>query len=236
MHEGIGLMLWTKDFLFLHYPKAAGKSLARAFLQAWETPIWGLVSPGQVGELSDLVRDGVELRVEGSHQNATTAARILQEQGLDIGSLKAVFVAIRDPRDLIYSTYRFMRERYPKMTHKPNFVLAGTLPFDQFVARFNVADYNNYLTLHGEPLSNLRIIRFEHMAEDMHRYAEEFGFAKVELPHLNASRRGHYREAMAPEIEAIIAKKYRALYDRGLYPRLHAIDAPVSWAPDGTVS
>ena len=212
-------MLWTKDFLFLHYPKAAGKSLTRAFLQAWETPIRGLISPGQVGELSDLVRDGVELRVEGSHQNAITAARILHEQGIDIRSLKAVFVAVREPRDLIYSTYCFMRERYPKMTHKPNFVLAGTLPFDRFVVQFNVADYNNYLALRGEPLPNLRIIRFERMAEDMHRYGEEFGFAKVELPHLNASTRGHYREAMTPDIEAVISDKYRALYDRGFYPQ-----------------
>jgi hypothetical protein len=40
-------MLWTDDFLFLHIPKTAGKSLTKAFVQSLGRPMTCIVSKGQ---------------------------------------------------------------------------------------------------------------------------------------------------------------------------------------------
>jgi len=40
-------MLWTDDFLFLHIPKTAGKSLTKAFVQTLGRPMTCIVSKGQ---------------------------------------------------------------------------------------------------------------------------------------------------------------------------------------------
>ena len=56
-------MLANDRFLFLHFPKTAGKSMAKYFIEAWDKPIFGRVSPGQMDELQDGATEGVTLEV-----------------------------------------------------------------------------------------------------------------------------------------------------------------------------
>ena len=44
-------MLWNNDFLFLHIPKTAGKSLTKAFVQVLDRPITCFITKGQHWEL-----------------------------------------------------------------------------------------------------------------------------------------------------------------------------------------
>ena len=52
-------MLINDEFAFIHFPKTAGKSLTKYLISAWKDPIYGLVSPGQLKEIEDVLRPGV---------------------------------------------------------------------------------------------------------------------------------------------------------------------------------
>ena len=102
-------MIWNDEFLFLHYPKAAGKSLSLAFVKAWRTPVRGYVSAGQLADLGPFAKRGSTFWVEGGHQNAMAAAQILGPFGIKLSQFRAIFVAVRCPYELAYSTYKFQR-------------------------------------------------------------------------------------------------------------------------------
>jgi hypothetical protein len=123
-------MIWNRRFLFPHYPKAAGKSLTEFFVRAWEPPIHGIVARGQRSELERIREDGLHLETGHSHQNAIAARTVLQQRGIDIRSLEAVFLSVRLPYDLVYSAYRFLRANHANAADRPAFALAAssTLP------------------------------------------------------------------------------------------------------------
>jgi hypothetical protein len=214
-------MLWNNEFVYLHYPKAAGKSLARAFLQAWSRPVQGIVSKGQLRELADLVNEGVHLRGDGGHQNAMVARRILRECAQDIHAMRAVFVSIRNPYDMIYSNYCFLRQHYPTMQGNQHAALAARSSFGEFVLKYPAAPFERWCCLDGVELRNLKLVRVENMQDDFNRYAAEFDFQPVSMPHLNRSDRDpDYLRKITPELEGVIYSKYRFMFDKGWYPRL----------------
>ena len=212
-------MLISDDFVFLHFPKAAGKSLTKYMISAWSDPIHGYLSKNQASELADVMRPGVTLEVTGGHEPMARAAAVLRAQGRSIQDMKAVFVCIRNPYDIAVSTYFYMRETYPFNVQNRRFRAAAENTFEQFW----LADVDNmpqrWLTLNGKVLPNRRIIRFEHLREDLDALSNEFNFRDAELPHLNAIERGHYSAYMTSAAEAAIFEKYRYLFDADHYVR-----------------
>lgn len=212
-------MLISNDFVFLHFPKTAGKSLTKYMIGAWPDPIRGYVSKNQRGELADVMRPGVTFEVTGGHEDMRKAARVLRDQGRRIHDMKAVFVCIRNPYDIAVSTYFFMRETYPYNLGSRRFQAASEQSFEEFW----LGDVDNmpqrWLTLNGRVLANRRIIRYEHLLEDLDALSQEFGFRESTLPHLNAGNRDHYSVYMTPRAEAAIFAKYRYLFDAGHYVR-----------------
>jgi len=53
----------------------------------------------------------------------------------------------------------------------------------------------------------------------MKRIGVKYGFTVDALDHLNASRRGHYREYLTSKAESVIYKKFNFLFELGGYPR-----------------
>ena len=213
-------MLISDQFLFLHYPKTAGKSLSRYMLEAWPGPIHGYVSPGQVKELQPAMRPGVTLEVGRGHENMMQARRIAAARGTPLDTLRAIFVCIRNPYDLAVSTYFFLRQNYALHKGKPNFERANALGFEEFWCESSIASAESWLTLDGEVPSNQRLIRFEHMAEDLQACATEFAFNPATLPHFNSSKRDHYSEYIeTPACEAAVYRNFRYLFDAGFYQR-----------------
>ncbi len=212
-------MLISDDFVFLHFPKAAGKSLTKYMISAWSDPIHGYVSKNQASELVDVMRPGVALEVTGGHETMRKAATVLRAQGRSIHDMRAVFVCIRHPYDIAVSTYFYMRETYPFNLENRRFRAAAEKTFEEFW----LADVDNmpqrWLTLNGEVLPNRRIIRFEHLRDDLDALSKEFNFRDAELPHLNPSRRQHYSAYMTSRVEAAISEKFRYLFDAGHYNR-----------------
>jgi hypothetical protein len=73
--------------------------------------------------------------------------------------------------------------------------------------------------IEGRMPANLRILRFETLEQDLHRALEPFCRKLYPLPHLNSSVYEPYARFLSPEIEDVICRKYRWVFDRGYYPR-----------------
>jgi len=219
-------MLFSDDFVFVHFPKAAGKSLTKYLIRAWEGPIYAIVSPGQVKELVDVVRVGLTLEIGRGHENLAYARRALAERGRDIGKCRAIIACMRNPYDIAVSTYHFMRKMYPH-NRNPRFKHAATLDFEAFwCTRPPTAPPERWFTVEGNVLANQRYLRFECLADDIKRLAEEFSFKQAALPHLNASSRGDYRDYMTARAEEAVYRHFKFLFDAGYYAREEFSEVP----------
>ena len=212
-------MLWCKDYLFVHYPKTAGKTLTRFFVQAWPRPIAGFISKGQVNELADCELEKTGIQVGRGHENLKQSAEIVAQDGGDIMTMKGIFCCIRNPYDLMVSNYHFMRQTYEANRDRPNFVIAHENNFVNYCEKVGVSSPSNWMTIDGKMPGNLQIIRFEQMNDDLNTYSTRFGFDMPVLGHLNASKRAHYSEYMCSRSEQAIADKFSYWFDEDFYQR-----------------
>lgn len=213
-------MLINPDFAFIHFPKTAGKSLTKYFIEAWDAPICGFVSAGQLREVSKVMRAGVTLKVTKGHENMRRTSLILSAKGRKIENLRAIFVCIRNPYDIAVSNYSFMRETYSDNKNNDRFRMAMEMSFEDFWCNGPSSwESERWLTLYGSVLENQRFIRFEYIRGDLEVFEKEFNFRSATLPHLNASRRGHYSEYMTARAEEAIYQRFRHLFDAGYYHR-----------------
>ena len=213
-------MLVSKDFAFIHFPKTAGKSLTKYMISAWDGPIYGRVSRGQIKEVADVMRTDVTLDVARGHENMRRTSLILQSMGRDIHDLRAIFVCIRNPYDLAVSTYFFLRRAYTQNGGSERFRMAAQMDFSDFWCNdISTAPPERWLTLGGEVLPNQYFIRFESLREDLSSLAKKFEFKDATLPHLNRTTHAHYSEYMTNESEAAVYARFRYLFDAGYYER-----------------
>ena len=213
-------MLVNPDFAFIHFPKTAGKSLTKYFIEAWEDPIFGLVSPGQLREVSSVIRSGVTLRIGKGHENMYSTSLILREKGIKVENLRAIFVCIRNPYDIAVSTYFFMRETFFANRNNSRFRMAMEMSFEDFWCNdSSMVGPERWLTLNGTVLENQRFIRFESIRKELEVFENEFSFRKATLPHLNPTWRGEYLEYMSARAEEAIYRRFRYLFEAGYYRR-----------------
>ena len=213
-------MLFNDEFVFLHYPRSAGKSLTRYMIEAWQGPIHGLVSLRQTKELEDVMRPDVFLEAVGAHQTVSQAKAILAERGKHIEEFRAVFLGIRDPYDMAVSRYCFMRRTYQWNQDRPTFRKAHELEFEEFWLSYRANLGDAFLTIDGAVLENQRFIRFETLQEDLDAISVEYGFNPASLAHLNSTPHDHYSNYVkTPRCEQAIYERFRYLFDTGLYPR-----------------
>lgn len=212
-------MLWCDDYLFVHYPKTAGKTLTRFFLQAWPRPIAGFISKGQVRELADCELESTDIVVGRGHENLGQSEQIVAKAGGDIRAMRGIFCCIRNPYDLMVSNYHFMRKTYHENKQRTNFIIAHENNFVDYCEMVGVSSPRNWMTLNGDQPQNLQIIRFEHLRDDLNHYSKTFGFTMPELDHLNASERSHYSQYMCERAEKAIAEKFVYWFDEGYYHR-----------------
>lgn len=217
-------MLYNHDFLMLHYPKTAGKSVALYFCQNFEKPIHGRVSRGQLREIGMGPDDGVHLAPEGGHDNFITARRIMKEQDVNLMSMRAFLAPVRNPYDLMLSNYYFLRSSFEKnkaVRTRPSFLLAANTTFPEFCARVEMADFANFL-----PPERLRtklpteLIRFENLAESLSNILAKYGIEeKYPLQHLNASKRPRdYASMYDEDTKAHVDAKMASMFRIGGYP------------------
>lgn len=212
-------MIYNKDFILLHYPKTAGKSVAVYFCQNFDKPIHGRVSPGQLKEIGLGPDDGVHLDPAGGHDNFMVSRRLLKEQGIDILSMRTLLIAVRNPYDLMLSNYHFLRKSYeanPRVRDRANFILAANTDFPDFCARCEMASFTNFLPPeHLRDQLPVELIRFESLAASLSDIMTRYGMQETHpLPHLNASKRPRdyasvYDETSKRHVDRKLAPMFR---------------------------
>jgi len=73
----------------------------------------------------------------------------------------------------------------------------------------------------GSMPAHLDFIRFEQLEDDLSALAERLGFSIEGIPHLNATKHGHFSEYLTPRSEAAIYERFEYFFEVGKYERHH---------------
>ena len=240
-------MLFNDKVLFLHVPKAAGTSVTSFLIRNLAGPVtmtepsYRLWTSDQAPAVAQVklafkrIRHELSLllwprlrRIAGTrHENLGQAAKLLAPLGRKLEDFEMVLAVIRNPYDLEVSRFHYLRRGHlgvPGLAHTCAERLALAGDFTAFAHR---APYHGRLPgrleawfeIDGRMPSNLHVLRFESLDQDLRRVLMPFSSGASALPCLNASKHESYAQYLSPEIEGAIYNKYRWAFDRGFYRR-----------------
>lgn len=220
-------MIFNQEVLFLHVPKTAGKSITQSLGATLARPLWAYVPVGTERNLRELPDvEGIHFERSSGHEGVSKAFQTMTELGLKPRQVRMIMFVIRRPYDLMVSNYHFMREQYENNIGRENFELAQQLEFPEWVERVKFADMSRFFLVHQrEQPKQLRVLRYERLADDYAEAMASIGYHPEPLPHLNASTHPDADELITPAAEQAIYEKFRYLFDNGYYERLQ-LDAP----------
>lgn len=223
-------MLISEHALFLHVPKTGGRSVSDYLVNNLRGSIEE--SHGYKASLEEVrqfafddVAERASLFRGRRHEDMQEAIDVLAERGRQLSDFELVLAVVRNPYDLEVSHYEHLRK--PSVIERrglrsPSVQAAATGDFGHFVDHAPFfgclpAQMERYYTLRGQVPGNLRLVRFESLADTLPALIAPFSLARAELPHINASERRPYADYLTPEIEQAIFEKYKYLFE--FYPR-----------------
>ena len=192
----------TKQFIFIHNPKAGGTSI-RDVLHEYAT----------VGVWQHKVNERLPVGNNKFLSKHVTASRIRDYVGLDKWNNYFTFAFIRNPWDLIVSQYLYAKRHIKAAKHN---LARGS--FKDFVLWYD----NKWAKNCAQPLrifSQLHYIgdgitpivafvgRFERMNVDFEKICNRLDI-KHALPHLNKTKHGHYRVFYNAKTQSIVRRLY----------------------------
>lgn len=218
-------MLWNDSVLYLHVPKTGGMTVSKRLLERLPRPVYCAVPSGHESGPDD-VRAVPGIR----HETLDDARTLLAGFGRTLDSFARILVTIRNPMALEVSRYFFLRMGSPHDRNSDQ-ELADNVDFPTFAARSTFygreeANIERWILLDGEPLPNLVVVRQERLEEDLSDALASVGLGHIAsgLDTVNASRHEDYRTYLTPDAERTIYRRYRWVYDSGLYPRPESIE------------
>jgi len=157
------LMLFNKDYLFIHIPRTGGKCIKSTIIPFLKKPIY--LCQKHIDKKYFNVKDFYLLPNESSHKLAVDTKFFLKENGIDINTLK-VITTIRNPYDRIKSLYKFRKFKNKMWTD---------CSFDTFLKHHINSEartiffkpIKDYCTIDNQLLQNINFIRFDHINEDL---------------------------------------------------------------------
>lgn len=193
----------TKNFVFIHTPKAAGTSVRESLHQYATVPVW----QHRINNLPVGTN-----RLLSKHASAKTIKKYLGEEQWN---KFFTFTFVRNPWDRVVSTYFYAKKYKGDAKHK----LASQKTFTEFVKW-----YGNVCTpRHPEPLQllpqmyyigdNGRILvdfvgRFESFQKDFRNICERIGI-KTKLNHANKTDHASYRELYNRSTREIVGRLFK---------------------------
>lgn len=247
-------MIFSKDILFIHVPKTAGMSTSGYLLDVLPKPVY-LSHPAEVWN-DDLGHRGIVQVLGKRHETLTEARDVAARHGFAIDRFPVILATIRNPYDLEASRYSYLRLGHP-WERGPEQDLALSSSFEEFAVkneqrggswatdavttRDPAADpgdreYPNELkdfyTLDGRTPPNLRLVRFENLVDDLTEALRSVGIEgrPEDFPWVNRSRQDRFLSYYTPRAEEAVYRRYRWVFDRGLYPPL---TAEADWFDEG---
>ena len=246
-------MIFIKDLLFIHVPKTGGMSTSSFLLDVLQGPVY--YSHPFRDEV--ITNPGVVELTGRRHESLEEARDIVASYGLDVSRFRLILATIRNPYDLEVSRYAYLRAGHP-WERGGDLPLALSSSFETFAVKsrhrgghwWTDAEYaagaltavgngrrrgryrndlEGFYTLDGCFPKNLRIIRFEHLVEDL---AAALGTIGVEVdgrfPWNNRSSHDHYLSYYTRRAEEAVYRRYRWAFDQGFYPRLDPAIMPLN--------
>jgi hypothetical protein len=223
-------MLISDRVLFLHVPKTGGLSVSEYLVNNLTGPIeeslGPMVDPHAARSFPfDDIASRVRVFRGRRHEELSQAVAVLTERGRTLSDFEVVLAVIRNPYDLEVSHFEHLRK--PSVVERrgvdaPPVRAAATGDFAHFVGHAPFfgrlpAEMERWYLLDGQPPPNLRLIRFEHLREEIEEAVAPHSLSRWPFPHVNASTRRPYRDYLTPAIEQAIFDKYRYLFEH--YPR-----------------
>lgn len=212
-------MLFNKDFIFVHYPKTAGKSLTRFFIQAWKGEIYGFLSKGQFKEVEDLIsiKGNLHLALGNAHMGMNKCIEEYSKKFPDSDGPKKVFVCMRNPYDLAVSTYFFQRQTYSNNPDKLNFKLASFLTLDEYWSIITTADPSKWYESKYVTKNQIHTISFENLSDDLSGIVKQYNLNETKIDHINRSKRDDYDSYYNDELRKNVSKTFHYFFDHGYY-------------------
>ncbi len=241
-------MIFSKDVLFIHVPKTGGMSTSGYLLDILPRPVY-LTHPAEVWN-DDLPWRGIVQIVGRRHESLMEARDVVARHGFDIHRFPIILATIRNPYDLEVSRYTYLRigyhwergaeqdlalsntfEEYAVMneerggswaTSELTIHLPAAYAADDAAPPRYPNELKDFYTLDGGIPDNLCMIRFENLVGDLLDALRSVGIdgCANDFPWVNQSRRDSFLAYYTRRAEQAVYRRYRWVFDRGLYPRL----------------
>jgi len=193
-----------RAFIFVHIPKTGGTSMAQALeARAHRDDIL-------IGDTEKALRRKNRVKklapqAAGRLWKHSTLADIRGVVSPDDMDRMLCFCLVRNPWDRMVSYYHWLQEQ--EFDHQA-VSLAKTLDFGAFVTHTHTGGtmrawpYARYMQ-DGSGTERGLFFRLEHLEEDWTPLVDRLGFSP-EMPHINRSERGEYREYYTAELRDLI--------------------------------
>jgi hypothetical protein len=205
-------------FIFIHVAKAAGTSIASAFraarldLEFIGGGLWNrLAADERRADLLQNLRTIFPLNsIIGFDQQHLPAIVLREFLPKDTWDSYFKFAFVRNPWDLVVSTYHFLKQNLEATTFEPDIrFLVTNLDFERFVyiyATMNRDMSAMFTGPAGEMLVDY-IGRFENVENDFAAICARIGI-EAKLPHNNRSERTSYREYYTTVSRGIVERHF----------------------------
>ncbi len=196
-------MTLNKEPIFIHIPKAGGKSMESFFKK--------INSRLRIGCLHMKASAWVDRK-----KNSKKCFALSKKER----ESAFIFSFVRNPFDRLLSAYMYLSGGYGNQSDI-KFGKTLNISFEGFVKKDFLSFWEGEKfipgrgKLHFEPMINYInrdidfIGRFENIQEDFNTVCEKIGIQGQQLPHKNKSRHKHYTEYYNDETQQIVAEKYK---------------------------
>lgn len=229
-------MLLSENVLFIHVPKTGGMAMTNYLTQVLRGPtIYTAPEPDPA-----LHGDSRVQYVPGTrHETLEEAQAILAALGHDISGFSAILAGVRNPYALEVSRYAYLQTGHA-VDAGPEQDLAMSSDFPTFVLKSDrslSAPIHEYYTAGGVVPANLRVIRLEHVDEDISRILADLGLPSLgSVVKDNQSLHDDYRSYYDRRSEQEVYERYRWIFDQGWYDRIDLSHGPAGSDPGGAPS
>ena len=189
--------------IFIHIPKTGGNSITMALNK--------LPKKNNTPERST--------PSIGKHAKARNVKRAL---GNDVWEEYFSFALVRNPWDLMVSSYHWWLQKAYKWEHTHTDIkeIERMGSFDNFMhSKYGQEQINEYEGALFDWISeNDEVIvdfvgRFENFQKDWNKICEHIGVVPTTIPHANKTQRKNYREYYTPETKQIVHERFKKVID-----------------------
>ncbi len=214
-------MLFNGNVLFIHVPKTGGMATTSYLLKVLPgRKYYTAPNPDPDPELQEL---DVRYAFGSRHETLEEAQVILARLGYKLSDFSVIIAGTRDPYAIEVSRYAYLHTGHSVDSGSEQ-DLAMTSDFATFVQKSDkelTAPIETYYTVGGRVPNNLRIVRLEHLDEDLSQIFREFGLPwSGPVLKDNESLHDDYWSYYTTPSEAAVYERYRWIFDQNWYSRL----------------